>query len=50
MDLWAMAGVSRPLAAVGLVVAVVVAVLVARLTFRRHDRHQRVGIDLGNRG
>lgn len=47
MDLWAMAGVSRPVAAIGLVVAVAVVLLIARLAFRRHDRHERVRIDLG---
>ena len=50
MDLWDMAGVSRQVAAVGLVVGVVLVALVARLVLRRGDRPERVRIDLGGHG
>jgi len=49
MDLWGMAGVSRQVAAVGLVIGIVF-VLVARFVLRRHGRHERVRIDLGGHG
>ncbi len=50
MDLWGMAGVSRQVAAVGLVIGIVFVLLVARFVLRRHGRHERVRIDLGGHG
>lgn len=46
MDLWGMAGVSRQVAAVGLVVGVALVVLVARFVLGRPGRNQRLRIGL----
>jgi hypothetical protein len=49
MDLWGMAGVSRQVAAMGLVAGLAAAVLVARMALRRHARPDRVRMNLSGR-
>jgi hypothetical protein len=49
MDLWGMAGVSRQVLALGLVAGLAAAVLVARAALRRHERNDRVRMNLSGR-